>query len=313
VNETKEPKIARKGVPIALGLICIILVACLGGLAAAYTLMISDKNSTISSLNHQISQLNSSVSNLTSQVTNLQEQLYPNTTYTVVGTLAYANVSAVTVGITVASISPSFYPNLTGSFMYVTFDGQLTSTWPINQWTTGSMVTINGTISFDSYSQTYYLNWINGSLYSSKQLPGINQQLGLQLTMALQKTNYSLGEPINITLTLTNISNQTVSFWLDLSFSYFQFLVYNSTGSAIYSSLNNGGALLPLAEEYTLNAGQSISDSTLSWQQTWHNTISSPEGTPVSPGTYYIVGQVGPIYYGTNSTIETTPVQITID
>jgi hypothetical protein len=150
------------------------------------------------------------------------------------------------------------------------------------------------------------------TLLNQSLTPSVAQGVydGFQLTMTLEKTVYELGNPINISLTLTNISNQTVSFWLDFSFSYFQFLVYNSTGSAIYSSLNNGGALLPLAEDYTLNAGQSISDS-YSWDQTWNNTFFSPEGIPVLSGAYYIVGQVGPIY-GTNSTIETTPIQVTI-
>jgi hypothetical protein len=77
----------------------------------------------------------------------------------------------------------------------------------------------------------------------------------------------------------------------------------------IYSPL--WGILEPLAVSYTLDAGQSMSDSN-SWGQTWNNTMFSPEGIPVLPGTYYIVGQVGPMYYGTNSTIETTPIRITI-
>ena len=140
---------------------------------------------------------------------------------------------------------------------------------------------------------------------------GVNEQLGLQLTMALQKTNYSLGEPVNVTLTLTNISNQTISFWLDFSFSYFEFKVYNGTNSILYSSLNDGGIQLPLAVVYTLSPEESLG-ANLVWNQTYNNTGFSPGGIPVSPGTYFIVGQVGPIYYGTNSTIETTPIQVTI-
>ena len=189
MSETGEPRIARKGVLIALGIICIILVACSAGVIAAYAMMSVCAGNTISSLNDVVSL-------------------------------------------------------------------------------------------------------------------GVNEQLGLQLTMALQKTNYGLVEPINITLTLTNISNQTISFWLDFSFSCFEFKVYNGTNSILYSSLNNGGIQLPLAVVYTLNAEESLS-ANLVWNQTYNNIA-------VLPGTYYIVGQVGPIYYGTNSTIETTPIQITI-
>jgi len=326
VSETKEPKIARRGVIIALGIISIILVACLVGVVAAYTLIINDKNNTISSLNNQVSELNSTVANLqgqvasenstinylTSQITNLQKQLYPNTTYTVVGTLDYANVSAVILGINVTSTNPSFYPNLTGSFMYLTFNGQLASTLPINPWTVGSMVAVNGTISFDSYSQTYYLNWINGSLLSDT-VDGVNQQLGLQLSMTLQKTNFSLGEPIDILLTITNISNQTVSFGLGPDGNQFDFNVYNDTNSNIYwyTSIWLGGAIPMFIVVETLNPGESL-NSSLVWQQTFSHSLDS-EGVPVSPGTYYIVGRIGPPFFiSENSTLETAPIQITI-
>jgi hypothetical protein len=89
MSETEETKVSRKGIVIALGIICIILVACLGGVITAYTFVINDKDNTISSLDSQISELNSNVTNLqrqitsdetmidslTSNVTNLQEQL----------------------------------------------------------------------------------------------------------------------------------------------------------------------------------------------------------------------------------------------
>jgi hypothetical protein len=126
---------------------------------------------------------------------------------------------------------------------------------------------------------------------------------GLQLTMALEKTKYTRGEPINITLILTNISKRTTSVEVDLE-SYFDFQVYNGTNSTIYSSRYPPDVVahLPLAENATLNAGQSMSED-LSWHQ---------EGVSVLPAIYYIVGLIGPIYYKTSITIETTPIQITI-
>jgi hypothetical protein len=90
MSEATEMKTSRKGVVVAaLGIICIILVACLGGAIATYTLIINDKNTTISSLKSQISQLNSKTTNLQNQiasdnstiislssnVTNLKEEL----------------------------------------------------------------------------------------------------------------------------------------------------------------------------------------------------------------------------------------------
>jgi hypothetical protein len=68
MSETNETKTARKSIVIRLGIVCIILVACLGGVIASYTFILNDKNNTITSLRSQISELNSNV-------TNLQEQL----------------------------------------------------------------------------------------------------------------------------------------------------------------------------------------------------------------------------------------------
>jgi cell division protein FtsL len=105
MTETRETKVSRKGVVIALGIICIVLIAGLGGTIAVYTSMINDKNNTISSLDTKISELNSNVTNLqkqitsdnatinslTSNVTNLQKLL--NATSVSVGEIT-ANLSA---------------------------------------------------------------------------------------------------------------------------------------------------------------------------------------------------------------------------
>jgi outer membrane murein-binding lipoprotein Lpp len=68
VSETKEKKVLRKDVIIALGIICIILVAGIGGTIAFYTSIINDKNNAISSLNTQVSELNSTVTSLKQQI-----------------------------------------------------------------------------------------------------------------------------------------------------------------------------------------------------------------------------------------------------
>ena len=93
MSQIKETKTPGKSVTIAVGIVCVILMACLVGAITAYTLVIDDKNSKISSLDAQISQLDSSVTNLqkqitsdntmitllTSNVTNLEKQV--NETY----------------------------------------------------------------------------------------------------------------------------------------------------------------------------------------------------------------------------------------
>ena len=128
---------------------------------------------------------------------------------------------------------------------------------------------------------------------------------GLELNMTLEKVVYSLGEPINVTLTLTNISNQTATFGLGGLFPFY-FEVYNSTNGFVYSSIPSGIIFIyPPISNVTLPAGESLSEN-LSWQ---------PKAVPALLGTYYIDGQVGNIYYLTNNgeIIYTTPMQITID
>lgn len=68
MGKTDGSNIPRKGALIALGITCIVLVAILGGVMAEYTLMINDKNNTISNLTNQASQLNSTITNLQHQV-----------------------------------------------------------------------------------------------------------------------------------------------------------------------------------------------------------------------------------------------------
>jgi hypothetical protein len=81
MNETEKKRVPRKGIVVALGLSCIILVVCLGVAIATCTLAINDKNDEISSLNSQISQLNSSYNStfklLFSYFSNLQNQSTP--------------------------------------------------------------------------------------------------------------------------------------------------------------------------------------------------------------------------------------------
>jgi hypothetical protein len=231
--ETKLQKMVSRNVAVALGIICIILIAGLGATMAYYTMQITSKDNQIASSTGAINQLNAKITNLTLELNQLQASL--NETETLLN----------------QSLTPSLAQGV--------YDG-------------------------------------------------------FQLTTTLEQPVCGLGNPINMLLTLSNISNQTVTFYLDYSFSYFQFSVYNSTMNMIYSSLNHGNLLLPLGSSYTLNAGESMSDSS-SWQQNayvYNNTVWTPESIPVLPGTYYIVGQVGPIAENKASTIETTPIQVTI-
>jgi len=319
VNETKAP---RKRIVLDLGIICIILVACLAGVIIAFEFVVNDKNNTVSSLNKQIAELNSTLANLqgqvasenstitslTSQVANLQKQLNLNITsvnYTVVGILSYANVSAVYPDIIVDSIVPSYAPNLVGSFTFLTFNGQMSPTFP-SGFVDGDLVAVIGTISFSQSFQTFFLNW-NSATLCNVTVTGVDEQADSRLTMTLQNTNFSFGEPISLTLTLTNISNQTIEYgWDSLMFD---FRVYNSTNSNLYDWWDTQ-AFVNLEFTTALNPGESISsanvDEALIWPQTY-NPGPVSEGSPVSPGTYYIVG-----YAMTSPFVQTSSIQLTI-
>lgn len=77
-----EKEMVRRNVVIAVGIICMILAACLVGAFASYILVTNDKNNTISSLNSQMTNLqnqiqsdNSTINSLNSQIVELENQL----------------------------------------------------------------------------------------------------------------------------------------------------------------------------------------------------------------------------------------------
>ena len=129
---------------------------------------------------------------------------------------------------------------------------------------------------------------------------GGNSELQLSLTIA--KTTYSLGENVSLTVDITNVSNQTVSYQhtgLD-----FDFEVYNDTNNVIYKWSNFKPIPQFIALE-PLSAGQSLSEN-FTWTQNCNFNYTA-QGTPVIPGTYYLEGLTGPTYG-----FQTTPIQITI-
>jgi hypothetical protein len=123
-----------------------------------------------------------------------------------------------------------------------------------------------------------------------------------ELTISVEKTVYSLGEPVNITLSITNISKQTVNFThtgMD-----FDFLVTNDTDNLVYQwSIGRAFPMFAMIEP--LQPGENVT-ATYTWPQTC-NANTSTARTPVSAGTYYIVGKSNPIYG-----LQTAPVQIMI-
>jgi len=124
----------------------------------------------------------------------------------------------------------------------------------------------------------------------------------LELTVSVEKTVYSVGEPVNITLTITNISSQTFNFThtgMD-----FDFIVINGTNNLVYQwSIGRAFPLFVMIEP--LQPGENVTAKYV-WSQTC-NGNASIEGLSASPGTYYIVGKSNSIYG-----LKTNPLQITI-
>lgn len=150
------------------------------------------------------------------------------------------------------------------------------------------------------------MHFCNAQSDISTSIPAATNASGgngsLELTMTIDKTSCSLGEPVNLTLTITNISNQTINYThtgLD-----FDFQVYNGTNNVVYQ-WSNFRAIAQFIAIIPLPAGESTS-ANFTWQQIC-NFNAQVEGDPVSPGTYNIVGETGPTYK-----IQTTPIQVTI-
>jgi len=124
---------------------------------------------------------------------------------------------------------------------------------------------------------------------------------GLELTVSLVKSIYNLGEPVNVTLTIKNVSNQTINFThtgMD-----FDFLVYDGKGSIAYQ-WSLGRAFAMFVTILPLLPGGSLSENDV-WPQA-SNTMS-PNAVSVSPGTFFIVGESNQRYG-----LQTAPIQVTI-
>jgi hypothetical protein len=137
---------------------------------------------------------------------------------------------------------------------------------------------------------------------NANQPVAYGQTGNLQLTMTLQKTTYNLGEPINLTLTFTNVSAQTINFThtgLD-----FDFQIYNGTNNLVYQ-WSNFKAIAQFITTIPLKAGENVSEN-FTWTQTY-NFNHAIQGTSIPPGSYNIIGLSGPVYG-----IQTTPIQLTI-
>jgi len=110
----------------------------------------------------------------------------------------------------------------------------------------------------------------------------------LKFIMTVNETRFNLGEPVNITLIIRNISNETIL----LGFAYppsLNFLVYNRSLQIFNYLYTQGGPDVVIS--HVLNPDETFS-RTLQWEQ-----VAMDESPPhifrqVQCGTYYIRGQI---------------------
>jgi len=123
----------------------------------------------------------------------------------------------------------------------------------------------------------------------------------LELSLSLEKTVFNFGEPVNVTLAITNVSQEKINF---SSFGMnFDFIVYNSTNNLIYQ-YSKVNAYQMIVTIVPLPPGEAVRE-TYVWPQTL-GIDPRMANVQVSPGTYFIIGE-SPIYH-----LQTAPAQITI-
>ena len=110
--------------------------------------------------------------------------------------------------------------------------------------------------------------------------------LQLSITLHTINTQYKSGESVPITFTITN-SKQSINFFNTYVSSNFNFQVYNSSDSKIYSWLLGA---YPLTNETIALGPQESYSKTLDWSQDSNMGTLSHQ---VPAGTYYLVGEIG--------------------
>jgi len=126
-----------------------------------------------------------------------------------------------------------------------------------------------------------------------------------KLTMMVEKTNFEIGEPVNVTLTLENIANETITIYYsrDHRFSY----IYDQNNIKVCPvSYVVAMMLVPIEME----PGEVIY-VTYTWKQYYIQSEIAPNYQQVRPGRYRIIGT---FYSPTFDylTVETPPITITI-
>lgn len=130
-----------------------------------------------------------------------------------------------------------------------------------------------------------------------------------KLTLALEKTTYKLREPINLTLHLQNIGEQSVL--TDLR--EFDSIIYDENLNEIYRWSKDHGWIANVPPATEIEPWKILNVTYMTWYQSIGFTRVGPgeiEYYWAKPGAYYVTGLFYSYYY--NVTLETPAIRITI-
>jgi len=121
-----------------------------------------------------------------------------------------------------------------------------------------------------------------------------------KLSMLLNKTTYALGEPVKITLTLTNVREENVTFVFLTGPNpspYWFWRVYDENDRIVF--YHEYVLMIPTLEEITLQPAELMQG-----RYTWNQKDTNNE-QQVPPGIYYPTATVGFMYNGEEVLLET--------
>lgn len=117
-----------------------------------------------------------------------------------------------------------------------------------------------------------------------------------KLTMIIPKDTYALGEPVNITLRLTNLSNESVTIYHNLM-SLLAYSVLDPSGNVIYYKDETPGEVsLPVSVDKTMEPNMAY-EKLFVWRQVYtakyyyNGTYRFVEYPITTSGTYTLVGR----------------------
>jgi hypothetical protein len=132
-----------------------------------------------------------------------------------------------------------------------------------------------------------------------------------KLTISMEKTTFKLGEPVNVTWTLTNIGEENITLYNSRD-DPLDFIVRGENFNHVFRYRAYNGVFLVVWPVAQIAPGDNIT-LTGTWKQIYDNVLESRNPARfkrVLSDTYYVSGFFESATY--NVAFETTPIKITI-